>query len=78
MHIFTKKVAEKFGGIRKMLYLCTRNSEMMLTAKIQKKINKTAFFLRKFTFMLFLVDISCHFRDFYYFCNLKNNFLTKI
>lgn len=28
-----KKVAEKFGGIRKMLYLCTRNSEMMLTAK---------------------------------------------
>ena len=33
MHIFTKKNAEKFGGIRKMLYLCTRNSEMMLTAK---------------------------------------------
>ena len=31
MNIFLKKVAQKFGGIRKMLYLCTRNSEMMLT-----------------------------------------------
>ena len=31
MNIFLKKVARKFGGIRKMLYLCTRNSEMMLT-----------------------------------------------
>ena len=30
---FLDKVAEKFGGIRKMLYLFTRNSEMMLTAK---------------------------------------------
>ena len=31
MNIFLKKVARKFGGIRKLLYLCTRNSEMMLT-----------------------------------------------
>ena len=28
---FSKKVAQKFGGTEKKSYLCTRNSEMMLT-----------------------------------------------
>ena len=43
-------------------------------AKIQKKTNITAFFLRKFTFRVFLMDISCYFRDFYYFCTLNITF----
>jgi len=25
---FLKKVAEKFGGMKKSMYLCTRNSEL--------------------------------------------------
>ena len=30
-----------------------------------------AFFIRKFTFIVFLIDISCYFGYFYYFCSLN-------
>ena len=31
--LFSKKKAKTFGDVEKSLYLCTRNSEMKLTAK---------------------------------------------